>query len=339
VRLLAQVRRRLQCDLPVSTFFAGATVRQMARATLERQESEPAPPSPVILLQPNGTLPPLFCVHSGEGKALDYVSLVRHLGADRPIFGLEDLGEFSRPVTRIASEYVEAIRSVRPDGPYYLVGWSFGGVVAYEMASILERQGQQVGFLGLLDTLEPGLAREWMTDDLDVLIEIGRHVSQRAGQQFSITRAALEPLDEPERIGRLVSALHEYGVPSSMTAEVIRARYETPRARYASARGYVPGRFSGALTLFRATVNNHVDVNPFFAHVGPRRQRTLGWSLVSSQVTVHDVPGEHAELCREPHVRVLVHRMRHVLAEADRAATACSSRGAAPASDLLTTEA
>ncbi|HEY7767045.1 amino acid adenylation domain-containing protein, partial [Longimicrobium sp.] len=131
LRLFSRVNRRFGCDLPVATLFAGATVRQMAAAILAQDAS--AARAPVVALQPDGSLPPLFCVHATDREVLSYVSLVRHLGAEQPVYGVRDLGEdLSRPLTRLAAEHVQEIRSVQPEGPYYLAGWSFGGLVAFE---------------------------------------------------------------------------------------------------------------------------------------------------------------------------------------------------------------
>ncbi|HLL46364.1 MAG TPA: amino acid adenylation domain-containing protein, partial [Longimicrobiaceae bacterium] len=157
LRLFSRVNRMFGCDLPVATLFAGASVRQMAVAILA---SASAARAPVVALQPDGSLPPLFCVHPMGREVLSYLSLVRHLGAEQPVYGVRDLGEdLSRPLTRLAAEHVEEIRAIQPEGPYYLAGWSFGGSVAFEMALQLERQGETVAFLGLLDSVSPILAQ------------------------------------------------------------------------------------------------------------------------------------------------------------------------------------
>ena len=81
--------------------------------------------------------------------------LARALGTERPFYALEGtLGE--RDVELIAANYVEAIRAVRPDGPYLLGGWSTGGVVAFEMARQLQARGADVAFVALLDSVAPG---------------------------------------------------------------------------------------------------------------------------------------------------------------------------------------
>jgi thioesterase domain-containing protein len=166
LRLLSRVNGRFGCDLPVATLFAGASVRQMAASILAHDAFAPAARAPVVALQPNGSLPPLFCIHAMGREVLSYVGLVRHLGAEQPVYGVRDLGEdLSRPLTRLAAEHVEEIRSVQPEGPYYLAGWSFGGPVAFEMALQLQRQGETVAFLGLLDAVSPILVQRSSVPD------------------------------------------------------------------------------------------------------------------------------------------------------------------------------
>src|SRR5207237_904265 len=125
-------------DLPVAALFAGATVRHMAMA-IEERRAAPDPRSPIVPMQPHGSLPPLFCVPPAGRGAIGFVSLVRHLHPDQPAYALRDVnGDPARPVAEIAAEHVAAIRSVQPKGPYHLLGWSFGGDLAYETAVQLE---------------------------------------------------------------------------------------------------------------------------------------------------------------------------------------------------------
>jgi amino acid adenylation domain-containing protein len=310
MRLLAKIQRRFRCDRPIATLFTGATVWQMADAIQSGLPS--APPSHVLPLQASGTKPPVFFVHTANGRVLCYLNLVRHLGTDRPIWGLQDLSDdMTRPVTTIAAEYVAAIRAVRAEGPYYLAGWSFGGLIAYEMATLLERQGQSVAFLGLLDTGHPGFTRDFIRDHLDLVIGMGHELAALAGRPFSIRRAALEPLDPDDQVERTLAALHAQQIFSG-DATTLRRLVEEKRQRAMSARDFVPSRFAGAITLFRATGNQW---DPYFAHRTEEEQRTLDWSRVCGDVTIHFVPGTHDTVVREPHVRALAQRMREVLDE------------------------
>jgi amino acid adenylation domain-containing protein len=325
LRLFNEANRVLDCDLPVATLFSGGTVRHMAEAVLEQRRSAPEAPAPVVPLQPRGSLPPVFFVHSADRNVMGYVNLLRYL-PDQPAFGVRDLGELSRPVRQIAAEHVAAIREVQPHGPYYLVSWSFGGVVAYEMAVQLEAAGETVAFVGMLDTLCPVLLRRWGWDrEADVVVALAEDVAARMRTPFSLEADALDGLELDEQVRRAVEALHAQGAaPPGYAEPALRAACDAVLDRIRSSAGYVPGCRSGTITLFRAQ-NDRAQVEEFWA-AGPAEEKlTMGW-LPYAPVEVHPVPGEHAVLGSEPHVRVLAQHMREALARA-------RERCAGPATD------
>ncbi|MFE6668284.1 amino acid adenylation domain-containing protein [Streptomyces sp. NPDC057697] len=112
---------------------------------------------PIRAASGSGSLAPLFCVHAVSGMSWSYAGLLRHIGGRRPLIGLQ-AKELTSPSDRpagieeMADGYVAEIRSVQPHGPYHLLGWSFGGLVAHAMAARLEEQGEEVAVLALLDS-------------------------------------------------------------------------------------------------------------------------------------------------------------------------------------------
>ncbi|MER5965975.1 amino acid adenylation domain-containing protein [Streptomyces sp. NPDC002057] len=118
----------------------------------------------LLPLREEGSRPPLFCVHPAAGIAWSYAGLTGPLGADQPLYGLQARGlDGSRvlpgSIAEMAADYVTQIRTVQPAGPYHLLGWSFGGIVAHEMAVQLQRAGEEVGLLAVLDAI-PAAAGE-----------------------------------------------------------------------------------------------------------------------------------------------------------------------------------
>jgi natural product biosynthesis luciferase-like monooxygenase protein len=116
----------------------------------------------IVPIQPRGAHPPFFAVHEGLGIAHVYGPLARHLGPKQPFYGLQAQGGADgrqppyhpcKQVKELAALYLEEVRAVQPEGPYFLGGFCFGGIVAFEMARQLEAQKQQVGVVVLLDTL------------------------------------------------------------------------------------------------------------------------------------------------------------------------------------------
>lgn len=110
----------------------------------------------LVPIQRGGDLPPLFCIHAEGGEVLFYRDFARLLGSDQPVYGIQALGlDGSRPplesIEEMARHYVSEVRAIQPEGPYYLGGHCYGGVIVFEMAQQLTRAGQDVAFLGMLD--------------------------------------------------------------------------------------------------------------------------------------------------------------------------------------------
>ncbi|WP_217142904.1 non-ribosomal peptide synthetase [Streptomyces sp. AC627_RSS907] len=114
----------------------------------------------LLPLRATGTRPPLFCVHPWAGLSWPYAGLLHSLGEDRPLYGLQARGlaraeEPPTSVGEMAEDYLARVREVQPEGPYHLLGWSFGGLVAHEMAVRLREAGEEVALLALLDAYPP----------------------------------------------------------------------------------------------------------------------------------------------------------------------------------------
>ncbi|WP_236008804.1 amino acid adenylation domain-containing protein [Actinomadura physcomitrii] len=144
--------RQAGIELTPRDVFTHQTVEALLRAG----EPEDRLGFEVLLpIRTTGTRPPVFFVHPAGGLAWSYLQFQRHLGPDQPIYGLQG-SAFTRAdlpgsVEEMARDYIEQIRTVRPSGPYHLVGWSLGGLIAYEMAVRLQEAGERVGLLGLID--------------------------------------------------------------------------------------------------------------------------------------------------------------------------------------------
>ena len=155
IRLVAEVEKRTGYTLDISTVFQSPTVEQLARRLTD---ADWAPPwSSLVPLQPRGSRPPVFFVHGWNGSVYTFLSLAKRLGPDQPAYGLQAVG-LDNPESRhttvedMAAHYVREIRSLQPEGPYYLAGYSLGGLFAYEMAQQLRGMGQRVALLAMFDT-------------------------------------------------------------------------------------------------------------------------------------------------------------------------------------------
>ena len=110
----------------------------------------------LLPIREQGERPPFFCLHPAGGVSWCYMPLVRYAPAEFPLYGLQARGLDGRSqpaasITEMAADYIQQMRSVQPVGPYHLLGWSYGGAVAQEIAVQLQAAGERVGALVLLD--------------------------------------------------------------------------------------------------------------------------------------------------------------------------------------------
>ncbi|NME81103.1 non-ribosomal peptide synthase/polyketide synthase [Rhodococcus sp. 105337] len=155
-RLVPDLSRRLDRRIPLQVLFAHPTVADLAahlRAPGEQDTIDDA----LRILVPlrTGTGPALFCVHPAAGLAWAYTGLTERLGG-RGVYGLQlpalSTGEIVESIPALARRYADEIRRAQPDGPYHLLGWSLGGVVAHAVAVELQRGGAPVDTLALIDS-------------------------------------------------------------------------------------------------------------------------------------------------------------------------------------------
>ncbi|WP_338910436.1 non-ribosomal peptide synthase/polyketide synthase [Mycetohabitans rhizoxinica] len=157
MHLMSRVRDVLGVELAIRNLFEAPTLRGLAQRLVEQQGSQESSFGVLLALKPQGSRPPLFCIHPAMGLSWSYMGLLPHLDSDQPLYGLQARGfDGTRPlaskIETMASDYLEQIRRIQPQGPYYLLGWSLGGMVAHSMAVQLEQQGESVALLALLDS-------------------------------------------------------------------------------------------------------------------------------------------------------------------------------------------
>lgn len=158
ITVIEQIRKLLDTPVTVRDLLEAATVESLAQridsGVIDRSKDFAV----LLPLRPSGHAPPLFCVHPGFGLSWAYAAILGHLSPEQPLYGLQARGignESSLPQTfsELVDDYLEQILAIHPHGPYRLLGWSFGGLVAYEIAIRLQNAGEQVDLLALLDTV------------------------------------------------------------------------------------------------------------------------------------------------------------------------------------------
>ncbi|MEN3329448.1 MAG: hypothetical protein V7638_4255, partial [Acidobacteriota bacterium] len=302
-RLFAQIANSFGKHLPLATLFLSPTIEQLANCLRDSDTSKTW--SSLVVIQPEGSRPPLFCVHAAGANVLIYRPLSRHLGNDQPVYALQAQGldGRARPLTRVedmAALYIKEMRAVQPEGPYYLLGASFGGLVVYEMAQQLLEQDQQVALLAMLNTNCPvhSFAKR-IRCHVGHLMEKGPReyaqgiVNRRFKARVSETKSETTSAPDPE-IQKLLA--EDSGVDKSLVRTVL--------AIMAAGDEYVPARgvYPGKITFFMAR-----DAKRDF------EDNRLAWRKLAAGFEVHVVPGTHTSMREEPHVAELAAMLKDIL--------------------------
>jgi thioesterase domain-containing protein len=255
--------------------------------------------------------PPFFCVHAIGGAVLSYRELALGLGKEQPFYGIQAAGLAGGHVVddlpAMAAQYAAAVEAAAPHGPYLLGGWSFGGVVAFEMARQMRQRGRPVALVALLDSWAPG--RVPLTAALSEVEVVRLYVRDQAGLQgLDASWLAEEPagMDEAAALDWLLARAHETGLlRASMRLAQVRPILDVYRANLRAHAAYLPQPGGVRLTVFRL----HTSPDP-----------TNGWSsLASEPVEVHEMTVDHYSLLAPPAVSGLADRLRSCI---DRALAA-----------------
>ncbi|MDH2423774.1 non-ribosomal peptide synthetase [Sphaerisporangium sp. TRM90804] len=299
-RLVSRIRATLGADVAIRSLFEAPTVAGLAARL--GMDDDGSSLDVLLPLRPHGDRPPLFCVHAGWGISWSYSGLIRHLGADRPIYALQ-ARSLARPEPRpdsieeMAADYVAQIRSVRPEGPYHLLGWSSGGPVAFEMAVQLQRAGERVGLLTILDayppTALPALEEGLRGEAGDLL----RRAFSKEGMLMALIEAMgfgqRHLMDGPPDFARVAELFRSEGSAlAGLTEDDVVAMVEVYANTSAITDKYVPGVFHGDLLFFMATKDRVEGTPP------PGSWRPF----VDGDIEVHDVECAHHRMTWPQHI-------------------------------------
>jgi len=308
IRLIARIREELGKELHLTSLLRASTIEDLARA-IEQQEQEPAW-TPLVPIRTGGTKPPLFCIHPLGGETLTYVDLARFLGPDQPLYGLQARAWSTLPLEdcasleEMAAEYLAAIRTVQPEGPYRILGYSFGGVVALEMGRQLHEQGETLHLLAILDTLITGEGANYNPDVPEILASLVNH-------HPSVSVDHLRRLgDMDAQLVYFVEQTNEAGLLPGLDLRVVRNWARGFLAHRKIRHAYDPRPFAGRITLLRAIEGNVLRT----------ADPSLGWSsLAAGGLGIVEVPGNHDSVVQLPHVQTLARKLAEVLgASGDR---------------------
>jgi acetoacetyl-CoA synthetase len=305
ITLFLEIAKATGRDLPITTIYEAPTIAELA-ATLER---EAAPQFSPLGLGKDGEdeLPPLFIAHGLGGNIMEIFPLAKRVQSRQPIYAIQAKGVDGADVPHervedMAQFYLDAVREVQPHGPYFLAGYSFGGLVALEMAQRLSNEGETIGFLGMLDTYPH--PRFWpLACRVSVLARLAkRHAVALMDMAFGDVVPFLK-----ERFARLSTY---FGAGSANPRNAGTSRSSQPSLQlvfdYADVAWthYRPRFYRGNVTFLRAEFCLRFPDDPFAM-----------WSRLVQKLDVHSVPGDHLGMVREQ-VDDLASRLSACLREA-----------------------
>jgi amino acid adenylation domain-containing protein len=280
-RLISRVRAVLGVDVTIGQLLQAPTVAGISE--MIESASMGLPLQAVLPLRGTGRRPPVFCLHPGGGLAWCYFGLLRYIPKEYPVYGLQsrrltESTQLPPSVAELADGYVARIREIQPTGPYRLLGWSFGGVLAQAVAARFQRQGESIASLVLLDA--------------------GRHDFDDVGHR-ELLELALEATDafraEPGEgrlpVARVKEILESRQSPlAGLDEEVLAVLLETAEHNLELNAKFVPEHMTGDAVVIEAAGRDGT----------PSGVSALWDRVVAGNVETHVVPFDHRELMTPP---------------------------------------
>jgi thioesterase domain-containing protein len=300
-----EIEKAFHIVVTLTDISMAPTIHQLA-ALMDGPPERPSPGA-LVPLQPAGERPALFLLPGLGGHVIGFRELALLLGPEHPVYGLELSGRQTphHRVEDLASDLVEEILRRFPLGPYYLIGFSAGGMIAYEMAQQLQQRGQDIALLALLDTYGPDYPR---------LSTLPRRLGQHLWRFLALPLAAKGPYFA-ERCRRLADRFiprqqSEPATADALPGSTAAATATTSRKILEMLRDYRPQPYRGSITILKAGTTPDWIGTSF-------DDPNMGWTpLIQGQIHACLVSGTHLEIVRKPGVQVLATQLRQTIHQA-----------------------
>jgi amino acid adenylation domain-containing protein len=313
LRLQARTETDFGVRLPISAILRAGTVEGMSALVARRGESRSLMTAShgeevedrVVPLQPLGDKTPVFILPGMGSHVISLRDLAITIGSERPIYGIQPTGDnfdvlpYSN-LEELATELLEDLKRVQSSGPYYLLGFSAGGAIAYEMAQQLKRAGEDVALLGLLDTYGPTYAKL-----LPLHTRFIRHCQMiwrlPSGERWHYALDRCSAITG--RVGRSFQSLRQQILGDQLLASPTDPTIDRSW-RHVNDR-YRPGIYDGRVELFAATRPDWLGTD--------WQDPAMGWETLIGDVRLHQIEGEHLEIIKLPWANQLAAAIRDCL--------------------------
>ncbi|MFM6107046.1 MAG: thioesterase domain-containing protein, partial [Sphaerospermopsis kisseleviana] len=319
VKLLNHIQKVFNQKLALSSLFHNPTIAELALQISDHEVQQCHPH--LLTLQAQGSATPIFCLPGNNGHGFYFKDLAINL-ENHPVYSLETpgrngFGEVTESVELHGSQLIDLLREQQPHGPYILAGYSAGSVVAFEMAYQLEKQGEKVELLAILDA---GLVihPEDLTKktDTDWMWELLLYIEDVEGISLGLDYAdlAAQP-DELARWNLAAEYLYKHDVlPENSSLSLLKTNMQVMKQMAINYYNYRPShQISAPIGLFRAEEVDEVGLKQLRA-ISNYDLPDWGWQdWTEDSVKVISVPGNHLRMLYEPNVKTLASHLRMMI--------------------------
>lgn len=306
VKVMAKLEKETGKRLPLVGLLKHPTIKRFAAY----MDSEFFSWDSLVPLKPEGTKPPLYIVHGANHHVLIFNDLAQNLDKEQPVYGLQSRGlngitEPHDSINEMAADYISEIVASNPEGPYALAGFSYGGIVAYEMVRQLKAQGRKVTILAQFDTYvfpQYYYNNQIKKKIISFLYFLGKIVfvifnmfssKKNFERRVELIKLQITGMFLRLRYGKAKQFEMQFNVPLKM-----QTNHNKATERYT----ITPQKI--VIDLFRASE----EVNLVHDH------KFLGWSKMASEgIRKHMVVGNHVDMFEKPHVKDFANKLQHVL--------------------------